>query len=67
LPFEVYGETLVLTRADDDDAVEMLRRAVLGYQSVMVVIHGWKTARRHPRPSNRSLKAVERAVPQNLS
>ncbi|KAJ7348043.1 hypothetical protein DFH08DRAFT_867246 [Mycena albidolilacea] len=35
LPFEVYGETLVLTRADDDDAVEMLRRAVRGHQSVI--------------------------------
>ncbi|KAJ6572130.1 hypothetical protein B0H19DRAFT_1256040 [Mycena capillaripes] len=34
MPFEVYGETLVLTRTDDNEAAKMLRRAMLGIESV---------------------------------
>ncbi|KAJ7669401.1 hypothetical protein DFH06DRAFT_1180836 [Mycena polygramma] len=32
--FEVYGEALVLTRADDHEAVKTLRRAMLGVESL---------------------------------
>ncbi|KAF7338741.1 MYND-type domain-containing protein [Mycena sanguinolenta] len=32
-PFSVYGETLVRTRRDDNEAVKMLRRALVGFQS----------------------------------
>ncbi|KAF7338746.1 hypothetical protein MSAN_02197000 [Mycena sanguinolenta] len=32
-PFFLYGETLVLTRRDDDEAVRMLRRALFGLES----------------------------------
>ncbi|KAJ6572124.1 hypothetical protein B0H19DRAFT_1256032 [Mycena capillaripes] len=31
--FGLYGETLVFTRTDDDEAVKMLRRALLGIES----------------------------------
>lgn len=34
MPFEHYGETLVITRTDDKQAVKMLRRAMLGINSV---------------------------------
>ncbi|KAJ6469399.1 hypothetical protein C8R45DRAFT_1016921 [Mycena sanguinolenta] len=33
MPFEVYGETLVLTRTDDDEAAKTLRRAMRGVES----------------------------------
>ncbi|KAJ7150914.1 hypothetical protein C8R43DRAFT_1005604 [Mycena crocata] len=34
MPFELYGETLVLTRTDDGEAAATLRRAMLGINSV---------------------------------
>ncbi|KAF7348597.1 MYND-type domain-containing protein [Mycena venus] len=34
MPFEIYGEALVLTRTDDSEAAKMLRRAMLGVESV---------------------------------
>ncbi|KAK7059745.1 MYND-type domain-containing protein [Favolaschia claudopus] len=33
MPFMVYGETLLLSRLDDHEAVKMLRRAMLGVES----------------------------------
>ncbi|KAJ6600034.1 hypothetical protein DFH09DRAFT_1129272 [Mycena vulgaris] len=33
MPFELYGETLVLSRTDDTEAVKTLRRAMLGLNS----------------------------------
>ncbi|KAJ6469410.1 hypothetical protein C8R45DRAFT_908821 [Mycena sanguinolenta] len=33
IPFLLYGETLVLTRSDDDEAAKMLRRALIGLES----------------------------------
>ncbi|KAF7338747.1 MYND-type domain-containing protein [Mycena sanguinolenta] len=33
VPFEAYGEALVLTRTNDDEAVKTLRRAMLGVES----------------------------------
>ncbi|KAJ7669378.1 hypothetical protein DFH06DRAFT_182474 [Mycena polygramma] len=32
--FELYGETLVLARSDDHEAVKVLRQAMLGFESV---------------------------------
>ncbi|KAJ7868581.1 hypothetical protein B0H14DRAFT_3132623 [Mycena olivaceomarginata] len=34
MPFEIYGEVLVLTRTDDIGAAKMLRRAMLGVEAV---------------------------------
>jgi hypothetical protein len=34
VPFELYGETLVLTGTDDNEAAKMLRRAMLGIEAV---------------------------------
>ncbi|KAJ7753790.1 hypothetical protein B0H16DRAFT_1459263 [Mycena metata] len=34
MPFMIYGETLVLSRADDEEAAKTLRRALLGIESV---------------------------------
>ncbi|KAJ7034521.1 hypothetical protein C8F04DRAFT_1101240 [Mycena alexandri] len=34
MPFEIYGEALVLSRTDDKEAANMLRRAMLGIESV---------------------------------
>jgi hypothetical protein len=34
MPFEIYGEVLVLTRTDDTGAAKMLRRAMLGVEAV---------------------------------
>ncbi|KAJ7154619.1 hypothetical protein C8R46DRAFT_1117914 [Mycena filopes] len=33
MPFEMYGEALVISRTDDVEAVKMLRRALLGIES----------------------------------
>ncbi|KAF8217692.1 hypothetical protein K438DRAFT_2006743 [Mycena galopus ATCC 62051] len=33
MPFEIYGEALVLTRIDDQEAAKMLHRAMLGIES----------------------------------
>jgi hypothetical protein len=40
MPFELYGEALVLTRSDDNEAAKMLRRAMLGIESVSRTAQG---------------------------
>ncbi|KAJ7931303.1 hypothetical protein B0H13DRAFT_1959813 [Mycena leptocephala] len=40
MPFELYGEALVLTRTDDNEAAKMLRRAMLGIESVSRTAQG---------------------------
>ncbi|KAJ7249479.1 hypothetical protein C8J57DRAFT_1357132 [Mycena rebaudengoi] len=45
MPFEIYGEALVLSRADDEEAVKILRRALLGIDACKLGIDQLLTTR----------------------